>query len=58
MLAQSFGMWGKHVKSPEELPKALEEAFQQDGPSLIAVPIDYAENIKMTKRLGDLQFSI
>ncbi|MBI09847.1 MAG: acetolactate synthase large subunit [Rhodospirillaceae bacterium] len=58
MLAQSFGMWGKHVNSPEELPKALEEAFKQDGPSLIAVPIDYQENIKMTKRLGDLQFSI
>lgn len=58
MLAQSFGMWGKHITSPDELPDALKEAFQQDGPSLIAVPIDYAENMKMTKRLGDLQFSI
>ena len=58
MLAQSFGMWGKHITSPDELPEALKEAFQQDGPSLIAVPIDYAENMKMTKRLGDLQFSI
>ncbi len=58
MLAQSFGMWGKHLTSPDQLPGALEEAFSQDGPSLIAVPIDYAENMKMTKRLGDLQFSI
>jgi acetolactate synthase-1/2/3 large subunit len=58
MLAQSFGMWGKHLTSPDELPGALEEAFKQDGPSIIAVPIDYAENMKMTKRLGDLQFSI
>ncbi len=58
LLAQSFGMWGKHLTSPDQLPGALKEAFQQDGPSIIAVPIDYAENMKMTKRLGDLQFSI
>ena len=26
--------------------------------AVLAVPIDYAENMKLTKRLGDLQFSI
>ena len=58
MLAKSFGMWGKTVASAAELPSLLEEALNQDGPALLAVPIDYAENMKLTKRLGDLQFSI
>ena len=58
LLAQSFGMWGKTLTSPDQLPGALDEAFSQDGPALLAVPIDYAENMKLTKRLGDLQFSI
>jgi acetolactate synthase-1/2/3 large subunit len=33
---------------------ALEEAFAQDGPALIAVPVDYAENMKLTDRLGNV----
>ncbi len=58
LLAKSFGMWGRTLSSGDELPNALKEAFEQDGPALLAVPIDYAENMKLTKRLGDLQFSI
>ena len=58
LLAQSFGMWGKTLTAADQLPGALTEAFAQDGPALIAVPIDYAENMKLTKRLGDLQFTI
>jgi acetolactate synthase I/II/III large subunit len=58
LLAKSFGMWGRTLTSGDELPNALKEAFAQDGPALLAVPIDYAENMKLTKRLGDLQFSI
>jgi acetolactate synthase-1/2/3 large subunit len=58
LLAKAFGMWGKTLTAADQLPGALEEAFSQDGPALLAVPVDYAENIKLTKRLGDLQFSI
>ncbi|MBT6206157.1 MAG: acetolactate synthase large subunit, partial [Rhodospirillaceae bacterium] len=58
MLAQSFGAWSKVLTAPEQLTPALEEAFAQEGPALIAVPVDYAENRKLTKRLGDLQFTI
>ena len=58
LLAQSFGMWGKTLDSAEALPAALEEAFQQEGPALIAVPIDYAENVKLTKRLGEIECTI
>lgn len=58
LLAKSFGMWGRTLTSGDDLPDALKEAFEQEGPALLAVPIDYAENMKLTKRLGDLQFSI
>jgi acetolactate synthase-1/2/3 large subunit len=58
MLAQSFGAWGKTLTAPDQLTPALEEAFQQEGPAIIAIPIDYAENMKMTKRLGELAFTI
>ncbi|MBN36382.1 MAG: acetolactate synthase large subunit [Rhodospirillaceae bacterium] len=58
MLANSFGAWGRTLTAHDQLIPTLEEAFQQEGPALVAVPVDYAENRKLTKRLGDLQFSI
>lgn len=58
MLAKSFGMWGKLLTDAAQLPSALDEALAQEGPALLAVPIDYAENMKLTERLGNLQFSI
>jgi acetolactate synthase I/II/III large subunit len=58
MLAHAFGGWGRTLTSPDQLTGALEEAFAQEGPAIIALPVDYAENRKLTKLLGDLQFSI
>ncbi len=58
MLAKSFGMWGTEVTSADGVLPALEEAFKQDGPALIAVPVDYAENMKLTERLGNVQVQI
>ena len=54
LLAKAFGCWGKTVQSPQELVPALQEAFLQPGPAIVAVPVDYAENRKLTKRLGEL----
>ncbi len=53
-LAESFGMWGRVIEDAAGLAPALEEAFEQQGPALIAVPVDYGENVKLTKRLGSL----
>ena len=58
MLAESFDAWGKVISSADEFRPVLEEAFKQDGPALIGVPIDYNENMELTKRLGELQFTI
>lgn len=58
MLAKSFHMWGKKINSAEEFAPTLAEALAHDGPALIAVPVDYAENRKLTKRLGDIEFAV
>ena len=57
-LAKAFGMWGKTLTDASQVAGALEEAFSQKGPALIAVPVDYGENLKLTQRLGNLNFSI
>ena len=53
-LAKAFGIWGRTVDGPGQIQDTLREALSQDGPSLIAVPVDYDENVKLTKRLGNL----
>lgn len=57
-LAGAFGMWGRVVTEAGGIVPALEDAFSQDGPALIALPVDYAENMKLTKRLGSVQVQI
>jgi len=57
-LAKSFGMWGKQVHSADQFIPALNEAFKQRGPAIIGVPVDYAENMKLTKHLGKVSATI
>ncbi|MEE9212971.1 MAG: thiamine pyrophosphate-dependent enzyme, partial [Phycisphaeraceae bacterium] len=53
-LAESFGWIGQQVDRSAELQSALEQAFANDRPTLLAVPIDYRENPKLTERLGNI----
>jgi acetolactate synthase I/II/III large subunit len=57
-LADSFGWNGHFVENSKDLASTLERAFNEAGPSLIVVPIDYRENMKLTERLGDIVCSI
>ena len=57
-LAKSFGMWGKQVHSADQFVPALNEAFKQKGPAIIGVPVDYGENMKLTKHLGKVSATI
>jgi len=57
-LASSFGMWGKKVTSTDQIVPLLEEAFSQEGPALISVPVDYRENMKLSDRLGQVSVPI
>ncbi len=53
-LASAFGWAGHFVDSSTALANTLETAFNEPGPSLVVLPIDYNENMKLTKRLGDI----
>ena len=52
LLAQAFGWNGHYVSRSEELAATLENAFQESGPSLVVIPIDYRENPLLTEKLG------
>lgn len=54
-VAEGFGCSAVRIASAAELRPALEKAFGvTDRPSVIVVPIDYSENMRLTKRLGQL----
>ena len=57
-LAQSFGWQGHRVERSVELKDTLEQAFQQGGPALVVIPIDYRENQLLTKKLGEITATI
>ncbi|MEA2658260.1 MAG: acetolactate synthase large subunit, partial [Candidatus Binatota bacterium] len=51
-LAQSFGCRGYRVGAAQELQPILDEAFRQPVPAVIACPVDYGENLRLTEKLG------
>ena len=53
-LADSFGWHGQRVERSRDLAGALDRAFRTRGPSLVALPIDYEENRRLTERLGNI----
>ncbi|MBT8127019.1 MAG: acetolactate synthase large subunit [Gammaproteobacteria bacterium] len=53
-LASAFGWKGHVVDKSTDLASTLEKAFNERGPSLVVIPIDYSENMKLTERLGDI----
>jgi len=53
-LADAFSWHGHFVDNSKDLASTLEHAFNEQGPSLVVVPIDYRENMKLTERLGDI----
>ncbi|MEO0714897.1 MAG: acetolactate synthase large subunit [Pseudomonadota bacterium] len=53
-LAESFGWSRQRCENAAELKTMLASAFDEDGPSLIVIPIDYSENMKLTRRLGEI----
>ena len=57
-LAAAFGIWGCQVRAADDFASDLDEALAQNGPALLAVPVEYAENLKLTNRLGNLDATI
>ena len=52
--AESFGAKGYAIGSASELLPTLRKALDDDTVSVIAVPVDYAENARLVERLGAL----
>lgn len=57
-LAEAFGGWGRRVTGSRDLQPALEEAFNAGRPAIVTMDVDYAENMKLTERLGELTCTI
>jgi acetolactate synthase-1/2/3 large subunit len=53
-LAAAFGWSGHRVEKSAALRGVLETAFNEKGPSLVVIPIDYRENALLTERLGNI----
>jgi len=54
MLAAAFG-WRCHIVSnSRDLPGELRAALNETKPSLVIVPVDYRENMKLTQHLGEI----
>ncbi|MFF1416175.1 acetolactate synthase large subunit [Streptomyces sp. NPDC058280] len=52
--AESFGARGYRIKAAGELLPVLRRALDEDAVSVIACPVDYSENLRLTDRLGAL----
>ena len=52
--AESFGARGYRVNSADDLLPVLTEALAADTVSVIACPVDYSENLRLTDTLGEL----
>jgi acetolactate synthase-1/2/3 large subunit len=53
-LAEAFGWKGHRVERSRDLKGVLQQAFDEAGPSLVVLPIDYNENRKLTEKLGQI----
>lgn len=56
--AESMGLKGYRVTSAEDLIPILKIALEQDVPAVIDCPVDYRENIRFSRKSGDLSCHI
>jgi acetolactate synthase-1/2/3 large subunit len=52
--AESFGARGYSIEAADQLLPTLRRALDDDTVSVIACPVDYSENLRLTDKLGDL----
>ncbi len=51
--AKSFGIQGYRIETARDIVASLESALGSAGPALIDVPVDYGENLTLTRHLGE-----
>ncbi|MFM1468982.1 acetolactate synthase AlsS [Yersinia enterocolitica] len=52
MYAESFGAKGFAVESADELTVKLHQAMDNQGPAVIAIPVDYSDNYRLMEELN------
>ncbi|MEU0526006.1 thiamine pyrophosphate-dependent enzyme [Streptomyces niveus] len=52
--AESFGARSYVIEAADQLLPVLRRALDDDTVSVIACPVDYSENLRLTERLGSL----
>jgi acetolactate synthase-1/2/3 large subunit len=57
-LAHAFGLPAFPISEADDFAPALMRALALDEPSIIAVPVDYTENYRLTETLGEVQISM
>jgi acetolactate synthase-1/2/3 large subunit len=57
-LARAFGLPAFPIAEADDFAPALTHALALNEPSIIAVPVDYAENHRLTETLGEVQISM
>lgn len=57
-LAQAFGWQGHYVEKSTDLRDTLEAAFDEKGPSLVVIPIDYREHALLRQKVGEITCAI
>jgi acetolactate synthase-1/2/3 large subunit len=56
--AESFGATGYRIEHADQLLPVLRKALADGGVHVIACPVDYSENLKLTSRLGELTIAL
>jgi acetolactate synthase-1/2/3 large subunit len=56
--AESMGLKGYRVESTFDLMPILKTALEQEVPAVIDCPVDYAENLRLSQKAGDLSCQI
>ena len=52
--AESFGAKGHRVERAVDLVPILKQALAEDTVTIVDCPVDYSENMKLTKKLKEL----
>ncbi len=56
--SESFGAKGYRVQNADQLSDILRDAFSQTVPCVIDCPVDYGENVKLTRHLKEVNNSL
>lgn len=49
--AEAFGAHGMYINDAEQIAPTLRRALEIPGPVIVGIPVDYSENLKLTKDL-------